>query len=507
MKLNVSKVTCLEDRAQVERSGEAELPKGLHRLVIDDVALVAVDRSLKVEAKGAKVIDAKIERAWKEQPKGGLAQDASVLAKRAHDFEQQAREAQDEVARLSVRRELVLKTRTELYRGISEGAGAGKSDTATWSAQLERVSNELEQTDEALRRASENLAWVKLQAQQARAARDASEERVSKLKGTLAITVESEGGKVSLRASYLVPCAVWRPAYRATLSADSVRLEAEAVVWQRTGEAWNDVELVCSTARPTLGASPPQLSPDRLSLRTKQEQEKRQVDVSVREEEIQNTGAGNTKSAEMPGLDDGGEARLLRVQGRVTVPSDGQPHRLPLYAFESKANIERVAAPELSPLVSLVAKFANSGPQVLLAGPVDLIRQSGFIGRNQLKFAAQGETVALSFGTDDVLRVVRNLQEKVEEARLTGRRTRTKTVKLFVSNAGSEPVKLAIEERIPVSEVKEVEVQVLQKDSKPAPKSISKDGIARLEVDLPAFSQQEAKFSWELSAASKVAGI
>ena len=52
-------------------------------------------------------------------------------------------------------------------------------------------------------------------------------------------------------------------------------VEAEAVVWQRTGEDWKDVRLAFSTARPTLGTTPPRLAEDVLFTRAKQEQEKR----------------------------------------------------------------------------------------------------------------------------------------------------------------------------------------------------------------------------------------
>jgi hypothetical protein len=55
--------------------------------------------------------------------------------------------------------------------------------------------------------------------------------------------------------------------------------------------------------------------------------------------------------------------------------------------------------------------------------------------------------------------------------------------------------------------VKEVEVQVLTKECGPAPSTVTKEGIARIEVELGANATKTAKFTWELSAASKVAGV
>jgi uncharacterized protein (TIGR02231 family) len=241
-------------------------------------------------------------------------------------------------------------------------------------------------------------------------------------------------------------------------------------------------------------------------IRSKTQQERQVVDVTLREQTIASAGEEGGET-EMPGLDDGGEARLLAGPERAQVASDGQPHRVPLSSFEAPAQLERLCPAELSPLVFLVARFANSSGQVLLAGPVDLIRQSGFVGRAQLKYAAPGETIKLSFGGEDGLRVQRAVEEKTEESRLTGRRTTTTTVKLHVSNARPEPATLVIEERIPVSEVKEVAIQVVDKPCNPKPQGVSQEGIARLPLELPAHGTTTATFVWELSAAAKVAGI
>ena len=56
-----------------------------------------------------------------------------------------------------------------------------------------------------------------------------------------------------------------------------------------------------------------------------QEIEKRVVDVSIREEVIQTAGE-TTGTPEMPGLDDGGETRLLQAAGATTIRSDGPWH-------------------------------------------------------------------------------------------------------------------------------------------------------------------------------------
>jgi uncharacterized protein (TIGR02231 family) len=509
----VQRVVIMEDRAQVERRGEVAIPAGPCRIEVHGISLAAVDRSLQCEVHGARLLEATLVRTWREKPAGGLGADASELRRREHGLSREAIERADEVARVAAGTEVLASAWGDLLRGIAETAGWGPADPSAWADQVASLTQRQAEADEALRVARRESAHVGKQLDEVRAALAASEQVQQDLTCSLVITVESEGPtRVGARASYLVPCAVWRPAYRATLQrppghAPSVRLETEAVVWQHTGERWDAVEVALSTSRPTLGTSPPSLVADELTTRPKLEAEKHVVPVALREQAIPRAGEAFLDDIEMPGLDDGGEVRLLRPAGGFTIPSDGQPHRVPIFAFEAPAELERVCPAEFTPLVSLVARFPNAGGDVLLAGPVVLVRDSGFVGRAQLAFAAPGETVKLSFGSDDGLRVIRSAEEKKEESRITSRRTIRHTVRHFVSNAGADAVRLVIEERVPVSEVKEVEVEVLARECQPEPAPPSKDGIARIELDLLPHGRRETTFVWELSAGGRVAGV
>lgn len=513
MELPIIRVTCLEDRAQVERRGEVELAAGLQKVRVEPVSPLAVDRSLKVELTGATLVDARVVRAFKPRPVGGVPEDASALRRTVRALEQQLEAQAHDVQRLEAKLVLVRQARADFNRGVSEEAGGGKADLARWEGQLKRLWDEEARAEAAILDARRAHEATSRKLAEARVALGRAEEKVEELTTAVELSVEAAtAGKASLKVSYLVPCALWRPAYRATLlqgkQGETLALEGDAVVWQRTGEPWRDVELVFSTARPTLGATPPSLVADRLSLREKTETEKQTVEVSLRDEEIQTAGEGGKKAAhEMPGLDDGGEVRVLAAPQRATVPSDGQPHRVHLFVFEAPATSERLCTPERSPLSSLVARFENKGRHPLLAGPVDLVRESGFVGRGEVKFTAPGEVAKLSFGSEDAVRVVRHVTEKQETSKLTGRRTTARTVQLFVSNTGSEPVRLALEERIPVSEIAAVEVMLLNDRTDPKPDKQTKDGILRYELQLEGRAQRDLHFTYEVSASSKVVGL
>jgi uncharacterized protein (TIGR02231 family) len=502
--LAVKKVIVMEDRAQVERRAKVELA-GHTQLRFEGLPLVAVDRSLRVEVDGATLIDAKFERRWKEVAVGGIASDASGVQVRLKEMGVQKIAQVDLVDRLEYRMKQLALTRGELLRSMAQLSGYGISDPPQWKRQLDALALEQSALDKSLHDGRTTLQALERSIGEAKAAMAAAQETKAELECTLCLTLEGMG-EAEIRAIYLVPCAVWRPAYRATLGAEKVSVSAEAFVWQRTGEDWHDVELQFSTARPTLGTSPPKLSEDTIRTRAKVDAEKREVEISWREEAIQSAGE-NGGQPEMPGLDDGGEVCHLMAKGATTIKSNGEPHRVALFDFESAASVERVCRAEVSNLVYALARFRNTSGGLLLAGPVDLVRNAGLVGRAQLSLSAPGEAMHLSFGNEDGVYVVRDIDEKVDESRLSGRKTTTKKVTLHLSNTRSEAMRLILEERLPVSEVKEVEIDVLTNACNPSPTEVTKDGIARIALEVGAHATKTAKFCWELKAKSNVAGI
>jgi hypothetical protein len=499
----ITSVVVMEDRAQVERQGVIPI-SGVTRVEVGPVADVAVDRSLDVVAEGASVLDARIVRRRRETPPGGLAVDATALQRELHEAERALVSLAD--ARMAAQTwvDALAAARVEVLRDIAEAVGAGKAEAARWSASLDELGARELEADARMRQAHVAHAEGERRVAQARAALVQAEPPVPELETMIVIALQGEG-EAKVRATYHVPCAAWRPAYRARLGDGKVVVDAEAVIWQHTQERWANVRVQLSTARPTLGTTPPHLHEDRLTTRPKQEIEKRSVDVAVREVTIETTGEGGSDG--LPGVDDGGEVRVLEVAQPLDIVGDGSPHRVRLFGFEAPARVACVARPELGPAAYVMARFDNASDRALLAGPVELARTSGSVGRGTLPFTAPGGALKLSFGAEDGVSVLRDVEVERDTSRLTGRQQQRHTITLHVSNASAVARTIEIEERVIVSEVKEVEVEVDTKACRPAPREVDRDGIARLELALPADGTATAKLVWELVASGKVTGI
>ncbi|MFD5416242.1 mucoidy inhibitor MuiA family protein [Streptomyces nojiriensis] len=512
--LPVTAVTCLEDRAHIERAVVLDLEAGVQRLRLGPVSALAVDRTLHAELAAehrATVLDVRLVRSW--EPRGPLpsADEDSALRTRVHVLEEEQLALGQRRDRLHARLDVLGRLAADLLREIGEGAGSGETDGARWAREMDRVDGERDTYGEQLRTVDARLAALAVELGETVQAMDRSETEPAELVGHIELTVDSAAaGPVRLRLSHLTPCALWRPAYRAVLDGDSLTLETDAMVWQRTGEDWSDVRLTLSTARSALATEPPRLGEDRLTLGDRTAAERRTVDVELREEEIGDLGPAAPVLG-LPGVDDGGEARVLHSPVPVSVPADGRAHRVPLSAFSTAASSEYACSPELSPLVTRVVSFDNRSGHALLAGPVDLVRGSGFGGRGTLDFTAPGAPVELAFGSCDDHRVVRYAEESRDSAGFTQRTVVTRTVRLHLSRfsaPGDHGERMVVvRERIPVSEVSAVEVRLRKEACSPAPDAVDSEGIARWDVPLAPGGRRTVTLVYELSASAKVTGL
>lgn len=508
--LPVTAVTCLEDRAHVERTAVVELTAGVRRLRLGPISALAVDRTLHAEPDGpARVLDARIVRSWTPRAPLPPAAEDSALRRRVHALEQEQRAEVRRGERLEARLSTLGRLAADLLREVGEGAGLGELERARWARELDRADDERDTYGEELRAVRARVAALDEEMSEARRALDTAEEESPELLAYVELTVEADtAGPVRLRVGHLTPCALWRPAYRAVLAGGRLTLETDAVLWQRTGEDWSDVRLTLSTARSALAAEPPRLAEDVLALRERSGEERRTVEVELREETIGSTGPSEEG---LPGVDDGGEVRVLRAQAPASVPSDGRAHRVPLTVFETAAGGEYGSAPELSPLVTRVVRFRNDAGHALLAGPVDLVQGSGFTGRGELLFTAPGAAAELAFGSSDDYRVVRETEESRGTAGITQRTVVTRTVRLHLSRFSGPQERdeqvVTVRERIPVSEVSAVEVRLRKEACSPEPDAVDAEGVVRWDVPMPPGSRRTLTLVYEVSAASKVAGL
>jgi uncharacterized protein (TIGR02231 family) len=507
----VSAVTLLEDRAQVQRVGSASLTAGLWRVQVNQVAPVLFDKSLRAEFCAAKtnarIDDVRVRRQMlvkaADQPdviQPLLQEWRSMLA----DFTNLGEDQEHLEYRFQQVEQILTKTAQEL----PIDAVWGQLDPQSWRTQMQTLFQQLRDIRSGLLKThseQEQLAaTLNLLADRIRAALRPDLRYTADIEADLSI---AESGEYAIVFDYVVPNALWRPYHQAhlqTADASTLTFRSDGCVWQRTGEDWKEVDLIFSTARASLGTEPPLLQDDLLNVQEKS----KQILVQSREQTIHTAGLGSAPrgSIELPGVEDGGEVRLLRSTTRATVPADGRPYRVPLFTFTVPAQVGYDLMPELSGQTVLKSEQVNTARFPLLAGPVDLIRSSEFVGRTAIDFIAPAEKFALGWGADAAMRVQRTLTQKKEFNPLTHWSTLTRTVKLFLSNISAEARTIATTERLPVSEIEQVRVEVIA-DKTTGRVQPDENGFCTWHFTLAPYSQLEATLVYKIASAPEVQGL
>ncbi len=503
----VDVVTVSEDRAHVVRRGDVQLAAGVNEIVIEEVATVLVDKTLKVAVDAGITVGAvRVERraihTERERPVDVATLDAQI--------DERAQDERD-VARARKRMEVELAGLDSVIAQLVSDAAVDTSwgvlsVSATRARLLELETEEKEkrasflQIAEQHRRITEELARL-------RRRRDVRETTATRESARIVIVLSCAAAqKTELRVDYIVPGACWRPAHTARLHAGKVRFATDACVWQNTGEAWTDADVAFSTERPSLGREPPLLAADRLASQKKQET----LVVETRHEEIHTAGLGQEGSAAsrvVPGIDDGGQPRVVRGAARATIETDGKPHRVPLSVFETDAASELVMCPQLAALAIRKTTQTNAGGAPILAGPVDLVEESGLVGRTQVLFVAPSERFELGWGPDPGVRARRVVEENEEEpGALSSWITRVYRVTLHVSSLDDRPRTIAVSEAIPVSELEKVQIALDPKETTDAPKP-DEDGFVRWQLKLPPHGRALVKMRYVLKRHKDVAGL
>lgn len=514
----VDTVTVYPDGASVTRIAIVELPTGASTIVLKGLPATIDPASLRVAGKatGALSIGAVETRAAPGNPRPVI--DAALETKI-----KALREKRDIAA---ARMEAAERTRTMIRRYAEASpeklSPDGKAmDATNWPAAWAAINEQLTKVNEDIRVLTAQLRDVDGEIAALERARPQPPRPGAPV---LDVTIALEAGaasKAELAVTYRVAGASWRPLYDARLDTGgkgkkaSLELVRRAAVTQRTGEAWNDVTLIVSTVRVARGTGAPELLTSRVLLRPPPQPmggagRDRMAPTSGMPPQAAPAPADAPKLADKPEVE--AREQQAQVQGgafqasfgvpsRVSIPEDGaaKTFRISSATIEPQLLIRTV--PVLNPTAYLQASFINNEEAPLLPGPVNIHRDGTFVGQSALPLVAQGDKVDLSFGADDQVKVTRVpvARRQAEPGFLGSSRTDTVEFKTLVKNLHDFPIKITVVDRIPITEVNTITVEMLDTTTKPTEPTVDdRRGVMAWTYDYAAGEQKEIRLGYRV---------
>jgi len=296
--------------------------------------------------------------------------------------------------------------------------------------------------------------------------------------------------KVPIELSYLVQDAGWVPQYnlRAKDSSSPIQMEYKADVYQQTGVNWEGINLTLSTGNPNLGGEKPNLQPWKLYVQAppppvKYKRKKAtgrsmapQASYDETEEEADEYSGDDwesepmeeTISFEQPSTSlanyttvrEGATTAEFKISIRQDVPSGSKPQQVTVQNSELESTYRHFAAPKLDKDGFLVSEVTGWENLNLLPGNIQIFFEGTFVTESYIDPAYTKDTLRFSLGRDKRVVIEREQLKDYKEKRIFGSQLeRTFAYVIRVRNTKSEAINIRLEDQIPVSQDKSIEVK------------------------------------------------
>ena len=512
----VDAVTVYPDGASITRLITLDLPAGDNSAVLKDFPLTLDPASLRVEGEaGTKLtigsIDAKAPRA---APPANLPE----LDRRIETLRDQRGDLQGAINAAAARRKFAERFAEASPAGIGDKGEA--RPIAEWRTAFAAVAEEVAAADTAIRDAERKQR--ELDREIARLEQERAQKPPSKMEVKIELAAAA-ATKATLRVTYAVRNARWTPLYDARLDTGAkdrkpaLELVRRAEITQNTGEDWSNVALSVSTVRTARGGKAPDLNslivqyppPPRASassigamdasrplLRAAPAPMQKQAEVAA-------PGVASERADEQQAAAEVGSFQVaFKIPGRVSLGAGEGAKSLRVSSAIIAPDLAVRAVPVLDPTAFLEASFKQAEDAPLLPGRVSIYRDGAFVGRGRMAAASKDETVRLGFGADDKVKIERTVLKRSEGSSgliVTTSKTDERAFKTTVRNGHDFPLKVAIEDQLPVSENEEIVVEMLPSTTPPTTSNLrDKRGVLEWAFEAKAGEVRDIGLAWRV---------
>ncbi len=527
----ITQATVFLQGAAVVRSVAFDVAAGQHSIIIDDLPMQFDASTLRVTGGGDAAfeivsVDHRITRLPPQDPRETeqyrtIAAEIEALEAQMDDvgFARRGVMTRIEVAdgRLRMVEALMTREPQEMVDGVERGA-----DPQDWAATIEVLAAQMDIALTARLDAQADLRPFDAQIEELRADIVEKQQELAAVQlparersvATIEIVADGDvSGELDL--SYRVHHAGWEPVYDLRLLQGEeavLDVERHARIWQGTGEAWEDVAVTLSTARPSGRMAAPHMQAQIAGLRREDtvvlaRPQAQSVAEPAARMEVDFAGSPTLGFNDVP-------AALAQAQSvthgqTVTyvlptltdVDGDGTVRQTAIDARAMAVTAQARSAPRLDPHAYLYAALENSFAGPILPGRASIYVDGAFMGEAGLPLVAAGEEVVLPFGAIDGILISSEILDRQngDYGLLSTTNTRLEAYGLHAQSVLEYGIAVTIYDGAPVSEDEDLEIEVT---SSVAPTQRDVDGargVVAWTFDLAPGAQWDVQFGYEMS--------
>ena len=524
-KAKLDKVTVFLSGAQLFYSESVHLLPGNNELVFENVSQFLDAASIQASCKQAVVLDIQHRVRYRETPKPVKRYDFKI--KLVEDSLEEMGFLQKEITN----KQEVLSAEKKLLMGNRLMNGQTSKDSlpllqASLNMLHERLNSILEQELKLQRRKAAidketNRLTIRLEELQnlQSGAEDQPQEDIQPAHQVIINLYAEAPVQADLRFNYLVQNASWIPLY--DLKAESGKSEIElsyfASITQSSGIDWKNVKLTLSTSHAYEKNIKPELSIWYLSFVQYFQQklkvnalsnanvplQKPQVVHESAREDLNTDNEGGAAVPDAPTLDEYVEVRenLIRTEYEINmnigINSDGRSHKVMVNKKQIPMKLHFAAVPKLSPDAYLMASVTGWEDLNLIPGKARVHFDGMYSGELLLNASGVNDTLQLNLGRDRSIGLTRKkIKEKSKVKVIEQEVIETRSIELIVRNSKNIPVRIDVQDQIPVSQAPDViKVKLLDEDKGELDEL---SGILNWKLKLGAKETKKIVFTYEI---------
>jgi uncharacterized protein (TIGR02231 family) len=326
--------------------------------------------------------------------------------------------------------------------------------------------------------------------------------------------------EADLSMSYYTNNAGWQPIYdiRVNSKTNAIKLVYKASVIQNTGIDWAKTKLTLSTGTPNFTTTAPLFNPWYLQYYVPQlykqleavvvtgyGTQKRNSIQSFGDKDFKKELAGSVAGEKIDAINPSTldqfttlKQGLLNTSFEIDLPydiaSNGEAHSINIKEAAIQSNLKNYAVPKLDADAYLLAEITNWQNLDLIPGNANIIMDDTYIGKSFIDPNTTADTLNLSLGKDKRVGVKRTL---VKDASLSKTKDanikQTFTYELTVKNNKIKDVNVILKDQYPLSNVKEIEVELLNSDDAAINEEL---GVLTWKLTLKPGESRKVRFSY-----------
>ncbi len=490
----IKKVTVYPDRALVTRQAKLNLTTGLRTVTISGLPGGLKDDSVRARGKGTAKVKLLGLNVSRKQLYRADEEQIRELEEKLESLRSRIQRLKDERAVLNEETEYIESLADNFVKVYNRGILMGSYSPEKLAGTEKMIARRLEAIAESRVEAGAEIRKLKKKVEAVREELNKLKRPGRSEKKELEVELQClSGGEFNLEFTYVISGAGWKPVYdvRAEPGNEKIELVSRARITQRTGEEWENVQLVLSTASPHVGGEMPEPRPRVLNI-AEGKGKRGWGDMLGMAKFQAKAPRVDTAAAQVAKTETAAE---YRIEKPYTISADGKPHFVPIGTDTFEGEFSYAAIPSRSPYAYLQAKVENTADKSFTGGSASIFLSGRFVSRVSIPDWAPGEEIEMPLGIDENVSVERKLLNKKTETFL-GKTTVSYKWKISVANNLNKNTLLKLYEPIPQSRHEDIEVKVTSTD--PEPSETEQGGKARWDIELDRGEKQEITLGYKI---------